>query len=38
MQSDVGEEILYEITTELKVFIWCSLRLHWSIMYFSKAK
>ena len=29
MQSEVGEEILYEMTTELQVFtVWRSVRLH----------
>lgn len=32
-QSDVGKEILYEMTTELQDFIWSSLPLHLCILF-----
>ena len=33
MQSEVGEEILYDMTTELQVFIWRSVPLLLSITF-----
>ena len=32
MWSEVSDEILYEMTTELRVFIWRSVPLHVSII------